>query len=62
MPKDERAQIALKTTKPLKELIREAANYLGQDMTGFIIGAAVQAARKVLGREPKLPVHVATKH
>jgi uncharacterized protein (DUF1778 family) len=29
MKKDERAQIALKTTEPLKELIREAADYLG---------------------------------
>lgn len=65
MKKDERAQIALKTTTKLKELIREAADYLGQDMTGFIISAAVQSARKVLGREPTLPVHVAsrdTKH
>jgi uncharacterized protein (DUF1778 family) len=52
MKNDERAQIAHKTTSKLKELIREAADYLGQDMTGFITGAAVQAARK--GREPQI--------
>jgi uncharacterized protein (DUF1778 family) len=48
------AQIALKTSPEIKSLIREAANYRGQDMTGFIIGAAVQAARRVLGREGSL--------
>jgi uncharacterized protein (DUF1778 family) len=50
----------LRTTKEIKTLIKEAADYLGQTIADFVRTAAVREAKIILGKPPTLPVHVAT--
>lgn len=43
-----KARINMRVSAPNLDLIREAAEASGQDMTSFVLGAALERARRVL--------------
>jgi len=47
------ARIEFKTTKEVKEVLQEAANSLGMDLSSFLVSTATQKAKEIL-KEDKI--------
>lgn len=48
------ARMELKTTNEMKELLSQAAALDGLDLTSFVLGPAIEKARKVLGEHASI--------